>query len=250
MTLFALVFLTAGLGAGDSLLADGSIAALQPGGALTHWEPHHLRAGLRMLPYVTAWSMDAALLPTNTYPALRNLGTVQTIAPSLVLVAAIGLACRDLSARGRMTVGLAAYLFVTSLLITLIGRHNVVRGFEALPAAQFHRVELLPQRYRLLPHAALVLAVAAIIDSARHVRTRAVAIAFACAGLLAWAPEFRIPPFLDEQWPVWAAKLEKKLASGNRDPLIIPINPRPSSMDFDLGAIPASGSTTSPPPRH
>jgi hypothetical protein len=245
-TLFALVLLTA-LGAGDYLLADASIALLK-GGALTHWEPHHLTAGLRMLPYVTAWTVDAALLPTNAYPALRNLGTVQTIAPSLVLAAAIGLAWRDLSARGRMTVGLAAYLFVTSLLVTLIGRHDLVRGFEALPAAHLQRVELLSHRYRLLPHAALVLAVAAIIDSARHVRTRSVAIAFACAGLLTWAPEFRIPPYLDEQWPVWAAKLEQKLASGNRDPMVIPINPRLSTMDFDLGAVPRSGSATSPPP--
>jgi hypothetical protein len=82
----------------------------------------------------------------------------------------------------------------------------------------------------------ILLAVAAIIDGAGRVRARAIAAFVACLGLTAaWAPQFRVRPFPDMQWPLWAARLEEKLDSGSREPFVIPSHPHPH---FDIYLAP------------
>jgi hypothetical protein len=58
----------------------------------------------------------------------------------------------------------------------------------------------------------------------------------ACVGLTAaWAPQFRVRPFPDMQWPLWASRLEEKLDSGSREPFVIPSHPHPQ---FDIYLAP------------
>jgi hypothetical protein len=136
-------------------------------------------------------------------------------------------AFRDLSARGRTTVSLGVYLFVSALWLILTGRHIIVLLLhDAVPNLHVRTFQALGTRHRALPNVALLLVAAGIIDGARLLRVRASAAAVTCAGLvLAWAPEFRVPPFPDLQWPVWAARLDRKLASASREPLVIPSHP-------------------------
>jgi hypothetical protein len=102
-------------------------------------------------------------------------------------------------------------------------------------------------RYRVLPDAALVLVVVGIIDGARRLRTRAAAAIVAGAVLLAWAPELRIPPFVDYHWSLWAARIEQELASGTGKRLVIPINPKPYTIVLDPPAF--AGSRSGDPSR-
>src|SRR5207253_236929 len=102
----------------------------------------------------------------------------------------------------------------------IIGRADDARSNALVLAA-------LGARHRALPNIALLLLAAGLIGGAKRGPTRIVT-AVACFGLLvAWAPGFRIPPFPDLQWPVWAARLDEKLATGSRDRLVIPSHPAP-----------------------
>jgi hypothetical protein len=243
MALLALVATAGWLGAGDVLEPDGSLAAVHPGESFYQWHTFYLWSALETLPYVAAWCIDAAVLRTQTFGPLESISTLRVVAPTLVLTAGVGLAFRDLSERGRTTVCLATYLFLSSLFLTLAGRHNLVRGFQGL-VPHLNMQTILFDRYRVLPDAALVLAAVGIIDGARRYRTRVASAIVACAALFAWAPEFRIPPLVDYHWPLWADRLERQLASGTENRLIIPINPKPYKIVLDLPVPPDVQSTS------
>jgi hypothetical protein len=234
----ATVLVAGSLGAGDPVDVDGSLVALQTSGAMIfRWYPAHLVAAVKLVPFVAAWCIGTAILPTRMFAGdASSWGMVTVAVPALLLVGSLALAFRDLPPRGRTTVGLAAYLFLASLFLVLAGRHNIVRGFQA-PSPGMNASTILFSRYRVLPYFALVLAAAAIIDSARHSATRvAAALVVGCIGLFAWAPGFRIPPFTDYGWPLWADRLEHEIRDGTRDPLVIPINPEPYRIVFDPAA--------------
>src|SRR5262249_43594193 len=111
LSLLGLVATTGLLGAGDVTLAGGSLAK--------EMRLEHLWSSLGPLPYVAAWCINTALLPMRAVGQLASAGTLQFLGPALAVVAAIGLAFRDLSGRGRATLGLAIYLFASSLCVTL-----------------------------------------------------------------------------------------------------------------------------------
>jgi hypothetical protein len=103
----------------------------------------------------------------------------------------------------------------------------------------------LGTRHRVLPNLALLLLAAGIVDSARRQRARVAAVVVASAAfLLAWMPNFRIPPYPDLRWPLWAARLDQKLASGSREPLVIPLHPPTFVIAFDS---PGSRAPDTPP---
>jgi hypothetical protein len=64
---------------------------------------------------------------------------------------------------------------------------------------------------------------------------------------LAWWPTFAIAPLPDRHWPLWAARLEAKLDTGSREPLIIPMNPAVFPIRFDAEA-PSHARDVSEPP--
>jgi hypothetical protein len=195
---------------------------------------------LRALGWVVAAHVDGSLLPPSVFAALEARGGLFVVALAVVVGVGIALAFRDLPERGRATLGLAIYLLGSSLYLTLAGRHLLVVLMRLPPYLN----PSLSFRHRALPNLAVLLIVAAIVDGARRVRTRIVAASVACLGLLlAWAPQFRVPPFPDLQWPLWAARLEQKLASGSREPLIIPSYPQ---QGFQI-VIDAGSSESTPP---
>jgi hypothetical protein len=188
-----------------------------------------------------ATAIDAAVLPASVVHALEAWGTLALVAPATVLCAAIALACRRLAPRGRITVVLASYVFVSSIALVLIGRPIIVRLIEGT-VPELRGVDVLQAfgtRHRVLPHVALLLVAAALVDAAPRRRTRvATAVVSSAALLLAWAPQFRIPAYPDHRWPFWAAALDRKLASGSRGPLLIPLHPPPFVIAIDA---PGSG---------
>jgi hypothetical protein len=93
----------------------------------------------------------------------------------------------------------------------------------------------------VFPAALVVLLVLIVVDglSARRMRVGAVALwaVIACA----WGPSFALPPLADLQWPMWAARLEAKVASGSDTLLTIPVN---GAQRIEIGAMrrrPVSG---------
>jgi hypothetical protein len=189
----------------------------------------YLQEALGALGWTVALSVDAAALPGTAIQWLEARGTLPVIAPTAIVAVFVALAFRDLSLRGRVTVSLAIYLFVSSLYLILTGRPIIMRiikegMFQGLP---FPFLTALTARHRALPNIALLLLAAGIIDGTERVRTRVVA-AGACAGLLfVWAYGFRIQPFPDLHWPLWASRLDEKLASGSSERLVIPSHPAP-----------------------
>jgi hypothetical protein len=169
----------------------------------------------------------------RTFEQLGDLGVFPVFARAALVLAAIGLAFRGLSIRGRTTVGVASYLFIASLLLVMLGRDAINLILEILPTAALKQRTVLATRYGAVPQIALLLAAAGIIDGVQRGRTRVIATALTCAGLLAWAPEFHIARLPNRDWPLWAGRLEQKLASGSREPLIIPLNPPPFRITFD-----------------
>ena len=153
-------------------------------------------------------------------------------------VAAVALAFGTLCSRGRVTVCLAAYLFVSSLFLILVGRPVIVQVIEGT-SPELRRLGVgvlsdLSTRHRVLPHLALLLIAAGIVDAAQRQRVRVAATVVASAAFLfAWVPSFRISPYPDLRWPIWAARLDQKLASGSREPLVIPLHPATFFIAFD-----------------
>jgi hypothetical protein len=200
-----------------------------------------------MLGWVVASYLDAAVFTTAGFARLEALGTLAVVVPAVLVGAAIALACRGLSAGGRITVGLATYVLVASFALVLAGRPLIVLILQTVTTGTLGVFGPLGLRHRMVPSIALVLLAAGLFDGARRSPTRIAALA--AAGLLAasWAPGFRLPPVPDLNWPLWAARLDRKLASGSREPLVIPSYP-PRFFDIRFDA-PASGSGPDSPSR-
>jgi hypothetical protein len=162
--------------------------------------------------------------------------------PALLVALSVVLAFRDLSERGRIVVCLTVYLFVSSLYVVVAGRPIIIAILQgAVPPLSPWAFPALQPRHRVLPNVALLLACAGIIDGAERRRTRVAGTAVALAGLLlAWMPGFRVPPFPDLRWPQWAERLDRKLASGSREPLVIPSWPPGFQISFDADGIDAT----------
>ncbi len=199
-----------------------------PGGLeQSAWRPAYLSGALWALGWVMASCVDSALLPVSAFHRLEALGTLPVVAPAVLVAVGVVIAFRDLSQRARVTVCLAIYLFVASLYLVLIGRPIIVLLLKGeVPNLSLGVLEALGSRHRFVPYVALVLVAAGIIDGAQRARIRVGATVVACAALLfAWTPGFRVPPFPDLDWPLWAARLDRKIASGSREPLVIPSHP-------------------------
>jgi hypothetical protein len=215
------------------------------------WHVGYLWSAFAWLGWVTAAHVDAALLPPAAFSRLEALGGLPVYALALVVTVALALAMRDLLARGRVTVGLAIYLLVASLYLVLAGRPVIVqllRG-EVLPNLRLRTLQIVGPRHLALANVAILLAVAGIVDGARRIRTRIAAASVACLALLvAWAPQFRVPPFPDLHWPAWAARLEQKVESGSREPLVIPSFPPGYEIRLDA-TVRGSASSAADDPR-
>ena len=129
---------------------------------------------------------------------------------------------------------------MSSLWLILAGRHIIVLLLhDAVPNLHLRTFQALGTRHRALPNVALLLAAAGLVDGARRQRVRAATAVISSAALLvAWGPEFRIPPFPDLQWPVWAARLDRKLASASPEPLVIPSHP--PSFEIAIDRVPST----------
>jgi hypothetical protein len=201
----------------------------------------YLRGALRALVPAMAITVDAALLPATTVRWLQAQGELALAAPAATASAAVALTFGTLASRGRVTVSLAAYLFVSSLFLILVGRPIIVQVIEGT-VPELSRVgvlDALGTRHRALPNLALLLLAAGVVDAAQRQQARvAAAVVTSTAFLFAWAPTFRIPPYPDLRWPVWAARLDHKLASGSHEPLVIPLHPAPFAIVFDSPRAP------------
>jgi hypothetical protein len=217
-----------------------------PSAPAFQWRGENLWSALRALGWAMASCLDSFVLPIWVFERLEARGSLAVVAPALLVTGALALALRDLSARGRTTVALALYLFVSSIWLIMAGRPIIVLLLEdAVPNLHLRTFQALGTRHRALPNVAMVLAAAGVIDGARRLRVRAVAAGVTCAGLLfAWTPDFRVPPFPDLQWPVWAARLDRKLAAGSREPLVIPSHPR--FFDIAIDRAPSRSPGTPP----
>jgi hypothetical protein len=198
----------------------------------------YLRGALRTLAPAMAITVDAALLPASTVRWLQAQGGLALSAPAAMAVAAVALAFGTLCSRGRVTVLLAGYLFVSSLFLILVGRPVIVQVIEGtnpeLRRLGVGVLNALGTRHRVLPNLALLLVAAGIVDGAQRRRVRVAAtVAASAAFLFAWVPGFRIPPYPDLRWPLWAARLDQKLVSGSREPLVIPLHPSTFFIAFD-----------------
>src|SRR5262245_982489 len=222
-----------------------------PSAPAFQWRFENLWSALRALGWAMASCLDSFVLPMWVFGPLEVRGSLAVVAPALLMTSALALALRDLSARGRTTVGLAAYLFVSSIWLIMAGRPTIVLLLEeAVPNLHLRTFQALGTRHRALPNVPMGLAAAGVIDGARRLRFRAVAIAVTCTGLLfAWTPEFRVPPFPDLQWPVWAARLDRKLAAGSREPLVIPSHPLFFEIAIDRAPSPPPGTAPDAAPR-
>jgi len=206
-----------------------------------------LRAAFGSLGWVVAVCVDAALLPRTTFERLEAHGTLAVVVPALLVAAGVALAVRTLSERGRVTVCLAIYLFVSSLYLVLVGRPLIAFLLQGgVPGATVATLIPLGTRHRALPNLALLLLAAGIIDGTEQRRVRVVTTVVACVGLLlAWVPGFRVPAAPDCQWPLWAARLDRKLAAGSREPLVIPSCP--PFFDIAIDASPPPGQSLNRP---
>ena len=100
---------------------------------------------------------------------------------------------------------------------------------------------LYPRRYLVFPAALVVLLMLIVVDGLSARRRRLGAVTLGTIVTCAWAPSFSLPPLADLQWPMWAARLEAKVASGSDTLLTIPVN---GAQRIKIGAIrrrPASG---------
>jgi hypothetical protein len=106
----------------------------------------------------------------------------------------------------------------------------------------------LPRHYAVFPTALALLAITVTIDGVRMVAPRAILTALVGTAIAwAWWPSIVIAPLDDLHWPVWAARLETKLATGSREPLVIPVHPLVWPLRFDAPAARGDGREHSPP---
>jgi hypothetical protein len=219
------------------LLGTGTTQSSTPPFA---WRAGDLWSATSALGWAVASCIDSACLPMRAFERLEASGTLAVVAPAAALALGGILAFRELPARGRTTVCLAAYLLVSSLWLILTGRHIIVLLLhDAVPTLHLRTFQALGTRHRALPNVALLLAAAGLVDGVRRPRVRAaIAVIVSAALLVAWGPEFRIPPFPDLQWPVWAARLDRKLASASPGPLVIPSHP--PSFEIAIDRVPSA----------
>jgi hypothetical protein len=212
------------------------------------WRTGNLWSAMGALGWALASCIDSFVLPMHVFERLEPLGALAVVVPASAVAIALVLALRDLSARGRTTVGLAIYLLVSSLWLIMAGRHIIVLLLQdAVPNLHLRTFQALGTRHRALPNVAMVLAAAGVIDGARRRSVRVMAATITCGGLLfAWSPEFRVPPFPNLQWPVWAARLDRKVASGSGEPLLIPSHPPFFKIAIDPAPSPASDAASRP----
>jgi hypothetical protein len=141
--------------------------------------------------------------------------------------AAVGMAAAE-GDRRLAAVLVCLYAIAGAVGLMLVGRPvmNAVLG-TVMPS-------LYPGRYLVFPAALLVLLAVIVVDglSPRRMRLGAAAL-WAIVGC-AWGPSFALPPLADLQWPVWAARLEAKVASGSDTRLTIPVN---GAQQIELGEI-------------
>lgn len=231
-SLAAIVALAGGMSGIAGLQAEAAKAASET--ARLQWRPAYLWIAFTALGWVMAACIDAVMMPLAAFEQLRPFGRVAIALPAAVLGVGLALALRDVAPRGRVLVALAIYLMAASLYLVLAGRPVILVMLEGSPGPPPTPFGLLGARHRALPHLAVLLAVAGVVDGARHRRTRVVAATVALAGLLVtWGPQLRVPPFPDLDWPAWAARLDAKRASGSREPLVIPSHPRFFEIRFD-----------------
>src|SRR5262249_23492172 len=98
-----------------------------------------------------------------------------------------------------------------------------------------------PGRYLVFPTALVVLLMLILVDGLSPRRMRLGAVTLGTVVGCAWAPSFALPPLADLQWPMWAARLDAKVASGSDTRLTIPVN---GAQRIELGEIrrpPVSG---------
>jgi len=80
-----------------------------------------------------------------------------------------------------------------------------------------------------------VLGLMAAADALSGRRTRTIAVGtLSVVFAWAWWPAFVVPPFIAQDWPTWAARLEGKLALQTHERLDIPMNPRWSPLRIDV----------------
>jgi hypothetical protein len=93
---------------------------------------------------------------------------------------------------------------------------------------------LYPGRYLVFPAVLVVLFVVIVVDGLSARRMRLGAVALWAVIICAWAPSFALPPLTDLQWPMWAERLEAKVASGSDSRLVIPVN---GAQRIEVGQI-------------
>jgi hypothetical protein len=120
---------------------------------------------------------------------------------------------------------LAIGFFAGSFLLLMIGRPKY---YAFLPC------DRLNFRYTIYPAAMFSLAVVTALDGLPRGRLRILAGTGVLILLVsAWSTQFVVPPFIDHEWPVWAVRLERKLATRSMAALSIPMNPPWTPLLFD-----------------
>jgi len=171
-----------------------------------------------------AYRTTALVVPPGVVEALVLAGRAAIATVALgVLALLLALAA---AGRWRSLPVLAAtlYTYFGAWVLSTLGR----LGLVYLPVQVFH------VRYALLPSAMLGLAFVAALDGLPAGRVRSLCgAALAMLLVWAWSPRFILPPFDDQEWPRWAAALDRKIARKSRAPLTIPINPAWTPIVFD-----------------
>jgi hypothetical protein len=143
---------------------------------------------------------------------------------ALIAAAALG-ACWSGGFATLPAVLLATYYATGSLLLEIIGR----------PTLLFLAPSPIPVRYTIFPAAMFVLGLVAAADALSSRRARTIAVGtLSVVFAWAWWSAFVVPPFTDQDWPTWAARLEGKLALQTHESLEIPVNPRWSPLRIDV----------------
>jgi hypothetical protein len=146
---------------------------------------------------------------------------------ALVVVALVGIAA--LTEPRRLPVIILCLIGAASALtVTLAGRP----GWNILLGSPGHWE--LPRHYAVFPTALILLAITVTVDGVRGAVPRIVLPSLVVTAIAwAWWPSIAIEPLADLQWPVWAARLETKVATGSREPLVIPAHPFLWPLRFD-----------------
>lgn len=176
----------------------------------------------------------ALVLSSDALAVTRGAGACPMIAMALAVVALGASAAGGFATLPALL--LASYFAIVAVLISLLGRPQMLLLF----------FPQIPVRYTVFPAAMLVLALVAVLDGLPAGRLRRVVVVALVLVLgWAWRGSFVVPPFLDQDWPSWAARIEQKLVFGTPEPLVIPMNPAFNPLLVDVRA-PMSASDVPP----